>query len=429
MNASQVAITVGNGGVSKTDQDHIFNFNSQYTYKTPKGEQLTFKVNTKGGVTVDRQTNGETNHTSFDQSGKLTAETKDMTSDGLISQQNDVIDGMKSVITSEQFRQTLSDGYVIDAERKIDLNHVSRQEKPEEQQVPNTTLKNNKDSSTDSVIQSAPAKATIMDPQSATNKTRTQVSDIGQAKTQALRGDQPVSLLEAATSIDSRPVQQGADDSFNLGIPLTTPTFVNDQDISPNNNALAGAKPVESSELTAVSLSQHGKILYQGTLLNQQEKNTYASPDKELEIDAGADHDGFYVDTFNGNKGMAYTMGSGYAWAAVKNDLPEPKDSTTSTSTAVTSKDDNLGNRTLPASMTRGISSATTENSNDPNRQTSSGDHLKHMNKSDIRRPNLLARLLPKTGQRQQIGLVVLGVVILIVSVVAYLKRHKRGKV
>ncbi|MDO7840002.1 hypothetical protein LTG66_04935 [Lactiplantibacillus plantarum] len=140
-------------------------------------------------------------------------------------------------------------------------------------------------------------------------------SALGSAQTSSsLNNDTSAAVQALIAEPNSTPVVLSADASFEDGVPVNDPVFSNDEGVSPNNNPSSAATPLAQATNTRARLTQNGKLLYEGTLqADQGEQNLYVSPDTAVEIDGGADGDGFYLDTYDGDKGMAYTLGSGYA--------------------------------------------------------------------------------------------------------------------
>lgn len=109
--------------------------------------------------------------------------------------------------------------------------------------------------------------------------------------------------------------------SFNEGVPLVAPTtFGSGVDQSPDNHLSATNNNVIRSMKTKFKLTKQRRLIKEATWKNGGEHIMFATKNVNKEIEAGANDKGFYVDTFQGNHGFSYTMGSGYQWDAVKND-------------------------------------------------------------------------------------------------------------
>ncbi len=178
---------------------------------------------------------------------------------------------------------------------------------------------------------------------------------------------------------NSTPVVLGEDASFEEGVPVNDPVFSNDEGVSPNNNPSSAATPLAQATNTRARLTQNGKLLYEGTLkADQGEQNLYVSPDTTVEVDGGADGDGFYLDTYDGDKGMAYTLGSGYAWAAENNDVTAVPASSAMTSSESAASESNTNSsdssRTASSAADHSASSASTSDASQSSHSTSSGE-------------------------------------------------------
>ncbi len=206
-------------------------------------------------------------------------------------------------------------------------------------------------------------------------------SALGSAQTSSsLNSDTSAAVQALIAEPNSTPVVLGEDASFEEGVPVNDPVFSNDEGVSPNNNPSSAATPLAQATNTRARLTQNGKLLYEGTLqADQGEQNLYVSPDTTVEVDGGADGDGFYLDTYDGDKGMAYTLGSGYAWAAENNDVTAAPASsaTTSSESAASESSTNSSDssRTASSAADHSTSSASISDASQSSHSTSSSEN------------------------------------------------------
>lgn len=205
-------------------------------------------------------------------------------------------------------------------------------------------------------------------------------SALGSAQTSSsLNSDTSAAVQALIAEPNSTPVVLDEDASFEEGVPVNDPVFSNDEGVSPNNNPSSAATPLAQATNTRARLTQNGKLLYEGTLkADQGEQNLYVSPDTTVEVDGGADGDGFYLDTYDGDKGMAYTLGSGYAWAAENNDVTAAPASSATTSSESAASEPSVNSsdssRTASSAVDHSTSSASTSDASQSSHSTSSGE-------------------------------------------------------
>ncbi|MCG0772705.1 cell surface protein precursor [Lactiplantibacillus plantarum] len=400
--AAQVAIAASDTNGTQ-DNSLVFDYNSKYTFELSKNETVTFKVDDQGQVTATRVLGAEQTVTTFDKSGHLKTVTTVTNANGTKSQQTNTVDGLKSMVTDEQYDLELLNGLKVTAQKEINPNQAATTESKTttdtsqsgSNQSTSTTATDqtgtnestagsstnatnasssvdassangqgdteatsqsgtsaSADSKTDSSVASSTSQTTDDETTNTGDTTTGTTNDSGlgfkspftedQNTSSALGSAQTSSSLNSDTSAavqaliaepNSTPVVLGEDASFEEGVPVNDPVFSNDEGVSPNNNPSSAATPLAQATNTRARLTQNGKLLYEGTLqADQGEQNLYVSPDTTVEVDGGADGDGFYLDTYDGDKGMAYTLGSGYAWAAENNDVTAAPASSATTS-------------------------------------------------------------------------------------------------
>lgn len=394
--AAQVAIAASDTNGTQ-ENSLVFDYDSKYTFKLPKNETITFKVDNQGQVTATRVLGAEQTVTTFDKSGQIKTVTTVTNANGTKSQQTNTVNGLKSMVTDERYDLSLLNGLKVTAQKEINPNQSATTSSNQANNTSQSSNKRNTDvttanqaetnsgatsdqstattsssskadsssansqSNTDATSQSststsetskADSSVPSSNSQATDSKTDDEATNAGETSTgtasdsglgfkspftedqntsSALGSAQTSSSLNNDTSAavqaliaepNSTPVVLSADASFEDGVPVNDPVFSNDEGVSPNNNPSSAATPLAQATNTRARLTQNGKLLYEGTLqADQGEQNLYVSPDTAVEIDGGADGDGFYLDTYDGDKGMAYTLGSGYAWAAENNDV------------------------------------------------------------------------------------------------------------
>ncbi|WP_237756498.1 MucBP domain-containing protein [Lactiplantibacillus herbarum] len=125
MDASQVAITASDSSTAASSTSQVFDYGSKYTYQISKNEQMTFKVDDQGAVTVTRTLGSEQTLTTFDKSGKINTQTTTANNNGTLSKQVDAVDGLKSVVTAEKYDLNLTNGLKVVATKNINLDGTS----------------------------------------------------------------------------------------------------------------------------------------------------------------------------------------------------------------------------------------------------------------------------------------------------------------
>ncbi|ARK35717.1 cell surface protein precursor [Lactiplantibacillus plantarum] len=451
--AAQVAIAASDTNGTQ-DNSLVFDYNSKYTFELSKNETVTFKVDDQGQVTATRVLGAEQTVTTFDKSGQLKTVTTVTNANGTKSQQTNTVDGLKSMVTGEQYDLELLNGLKVTAQKEINPSQAATTEsktttdtsqsgsnqststtatdqtETNESTAGSSTNATNSsssvdassansqgdteatsqsgtsasaDSKTDSSVASSTSQTTDGKTDGETTNTgdtttgTTTDSGLGfkspftedQNTSSALGSAQTSSSLNSDTSAavqaliaepNSTPVVLGEDASFEEGVPVNDPVFSNDEGVSPNNNPSSAATPLAQATNTRARLTQNGKLLYEGTLqADQGEQNLYVSPDTTVEVDGGADGDGFYLDTYDGDKGMAYTLGSGYAWAAENNDVTAAPASsaTTSSESAASESSTNSSDssRTASSAADHSTSSASISDASQSSHSTSSSEN------------------------------------------------------
>ena len=451
--AAQVAIAASDTNGTQ-DNSLVFDYNSKYTFELSKNETVTFKVDDQGQVTATRVLGAEQTVTTFDKSGQLKTVTTVTNANGTKSQQTNTVDGLKSMVTGEQYDLGLLNGLKVTAQKEINPSQAATTEsktttdtsqsgsnqststtatdqtETNESTAGSSTNATNAsssvdassansqgdteatsqsgtsasaDSKTDSSVASSTSQTTDGKTDGETTNTgdtttgTTTDSGLGfkspftedQNTSSALGSAQTSSSLNSDTSAavqaliaepNSTPVVLGEDASFEEGVPVNDPVFSNDEGVSPNNNPSSAATPLAQATNTRARLTQNGKLLYEGTLqADQGEQNLYVSPDTTVEVDGGADGDGFYLDTYDGDKGMAYTLGSGYAWAAENNDVtaaPASSATTSSESAAIESSTNSSdSSRTASSAADHSTSSASISDASQSSHSTSSSEN------------------------------------------------------
>ncbi|BEI48960.1 MucBP domain-containing protein [Lactiplantibacillus plantarum] len=451
--AAQVAIAASDTNGTQ-DNSLVFDYNSKYTFELSKNETVTFKVDDQGQVTATRVLGAEQTVTTFDKSGQLKTVTTVTNANGTKSQQTNTVDGLKSMVTGEQYDLGLLNGLKVTAQKEINPSQAATTEsktttdtsqsgsnqststtatdqtETNESTAGSSTNATNAsssvdassansqgdteatsqsgtsasaDSKTDSSVASSTSQTTDGKTDGETTNTgdtttgTTTDSGLGfkspftedQNTSSALGSAQTSSSLNSDTSAavqaliaepNSTPVVLGEDASFEEGVPVNDPVFSNDEGVSPNNNPSSAATPLAQATNTRARLTQNGKLLYEGTLqADQGEQNLYVSPDTTVEVDGGADGDGFYLDTYDGDKGMAYTLGSGYAWAAENNDVTAAPASsaTTSSESAASESSTNSSDssRTASSAADHSTSSASISDASQSSHSTSSSEN------------------------------------------------------
>ena len=442
--AAQVAIAASDTNGTQ-DNSLVFDYNSKYTFELSKNETVTFKVDDQGQVTATRVLGAEQTVTTFDKSGQLKTVTTVTNANGTKSQQTNTVDGLKSMVTGEQYDLGLLNGLKVTAQKEINpsqaattesktttdtsqsgSNQSTDQTETNESTAGSSTNATNAsssvdassansqgdteatsqsgtsasaDSKTDSSAASSTSQTTDGETTNTDDTTTGTTTDSGlgfkspftedQNTSSALGSAQTSSSLNSDTSAavqaliaepNSTPVVLGEDASFEEGVPVNDPVFSNDEGVSPNNNPSSAATPLAQATNTRARLTQNGKLLYEGTLqADQGEQNLYVSPDTTVEVDGGADGDGFYLDTYDGDKGMAYTLGSGYAWAAENNDVTAAPASsaTTSSESAASESSTNSSDssRTASSAADHSTSSASISDASQSSHSTSSSEN------------------------------------------------------
>lgn len=447
--AAQVAIAASDTNGTQ-DNSLVFDYNSKYTFELSKNETVTFKVDDQGQVTATRVLGAEQTVTTFDKSGHLKTVTTVTNANGTKSQQTNTVDGLKSMVTDEQYDLELLNGLKVTAQKEINPNQAATTESKTttdtsqsgSNQSTSTTATDqtgtnestagsstnatnasssvdassangqgdteatsqsgtsaSADSKTDSSVASSTSQTTDDETTNTGDTTTGTTNDSGlgfkspftedQNTSSALGSAQTSSSLNSDTSAavqaliaepNSTPVVLGEDASFEEGVPVNDPVFSNDEGVSPNNNPSSAATPLAQATNTRARLTQNGKLLYEGTLqADQGEQNLYVSPDTTVEVDGGADGDGFYLDTYDGDKGMAYTLGSGYAWAAENNDVTAAPASsaTTSSESAASESSTNSSDssRTASSAADHSTSSASISDASQSSHSTSSSEN------------------------------------------------------
>ncbi|MEJ1302677.1 MucBP domain-containing protein [Lactiplantibacillus plantarum] len=447
--AAQVAIAASDTNGTQ-DNSLVFDYNSKYTFELSKNETVTFKVDDQGQVTATRVLGAEQTVTTFDKSGQLKTVTTVTNANGTKSQQTNTVDGLKSMVTGEQYDLGLLNGLKVTAQKEINPSQAATTEsktttdtsqsgsnqststtatdqtETNESTAGSSTNATNAsssvdassansqgdteatsqsgtsasaDSKTDSSAASSTSQTTDGETTNTDDTTTGTTTDSGlgfkspftedQNTSSALGSAQTSSSLNSDTSAavqaliaepNSTPVVLGEDASFEEGVPVNDPVFSNDEGVSPNNNPSSAATPLAQATNTRARLTQNGKLLYEGTLqADQGEQNLYVSPDTTVEVDGGADGDGFYLDTYDGDKGMAYTLGSGYAWAAENNDVTAAPASsaTTSSESAASESSTNSSDssRTASSAADHSTSSASINDASQSSHSTSSSEN------------------------------------------------------
>ncbi|MDY8146424.1 MucBP domain-containing protein [Lactiplantibacillus plantarum] len=447
--AAQVAIAASDTNGTQ-DNSLVFDYNSKYTFELSKNETVTFKVDDQGQVTATRVLGAEQTVTTFDKSGQLKTVTTVTNANGTKSQQTNTVDGLKSMVTGEQYDLGLLNGVKVTAQKEINPSQAATTEsktttdtsqsgsnqststtatdqtETNESTAGSSTNATNAsssvdassansqgdteatsqsgtsasaDSKTDSSAASSTSQTTDGETTNTDDTTTGTTTDSGlgfkspftedQNTSSALGSAQTSSSLNSDTSAavqaliaepNSTPVVLGEDASFEEGVPVNDPVFSNDEGVSPNNNPSSAATPLAQATNTRARLTQNGKLLYEGTLqADQGEQNLYVSPDTTVEVDGGADGDGFYLDTYDGDKGMAYTLGSGYAWAAENNDVTAAPASsaTTSSESAASESSTNSSDssRTASSAADHSTSSASISDASQSSHSTSSSEN------------------------------------------------------
>lgn len=447
--AAQVAIAASDTNGTQ-DNSLVFDYNSKYTFELSKNETVTFKVDDQGQVTATRVLGAEQTVTTFDKSGQLKTVTTVTNANGTKSQQTNTVDGLKSMVTGEQYDLGLLNGLKVTAQKEINPSQAATTESKTttdtsqsgSNQSTSTTATDqtgtnestagsstnatnasssvdassansqgdteatsqsgtsaSADSKTDSSAASSTSQTTDGETTNTDDTTTGTTTDSGlgfkspftedQNTSSALGSAQTSSSLNSDTSAavqaliaepNSTPVVLGEDASFEEGVPVNDPVFSNDEGVSPNNNPSSAATPLAQATNTRARLTQNGKLLYEGTLqADQGEQNLYVSPDTTVEVDGGADGDGFYLDTYDGDKGMAYTLGSGYAWAAENNDVTAAPASsaTTSSESAASESSTNSSDssRTASSAADHSTSSASISDASQSSHSTSSSEN------------------------------------------------------
>ncbi|EMP42896.1 cell surface protein precursor [Lactiplantibacillus plantarum] len=447
--AAQVAIAASDTNGTQ-DNSLVFDYNSKYTFELSKNETVTFKVDDQGQVTATRVLGAEQTVTTFDKSGQLKTVTTVTNANGTKSQQTNTVDGLKSMVTGEQYDLGLLNGLKVTAQKEINPSQAATTEsktttdtsqsgsnqststtatdqtETNESTAGSSTNATNAsssvdassansqgdteatsqsgtsasaDSKTDSSAASSTSQTTDGETTNTDDTTTGTTTDSGlgfkspftedQNTSSALGSAQTSSSLNSDTSAavqaliaepNSTPVVLGEDASFEEGVPVNDPVFSNDEGVSPNNNPSSAATPLAQATNTRARLTQNGKLLYEGTLqADQGEQNLYVSPDTTVEVDGGADGDGFYLDTYDGDKGMAYTLGSGYAWAAENNDVTAaPASSATTSSESAASElstNSSDSSRTASSAADHSTSSASISDASQSSHSTSSSEN------------------------------------------------------
>ncbi|KAF1282527.1 MucBP domain-containing protein [Lactiplantibacillus plantarum] len=447
--AAQVAIAASDTNGTQ-DNSLVFDYNSKYTFELSKNETVTFKVDDQGQVTATRVLGAEQTVTTFDKSGQLKTVTTVTNANGTKSQQTNTVDGLKSMVTGEQYDLGLLNGVKVTAQKEINPSQAATTEsktttdtsqsgsnqststtatdqtETNESTAGSSTNATNAsssvdassansqgdteatsqsgtsasaDSKTDSSAASSTSQTTDGETTNTDDTTTGTTTDSGlgfkspftedQNTSSALGSAQTSSSLNSDTSAavqaliaepNSTPVVLGEDASFEEGVPVNDPVFSNDEGVSPNNNPSSAATPLAQATNTRARLTQNGKLLYEGTLqADQGEQNLYVSPDTTVEVDGGADGDGFYLDTYDGDKGMAYTLGSGYAWAVENNDVTAAPASsaTTSSESAASESSTNSSDssRTASSAADHSTSSASISDASQSSHSTSSSEN------------------------------------------------------
>ncbi len=447
--AAPVAIAASDTNGTQ-DNSLVFDYNSKYTFELSKNETVTFKVDDQGQVTATRVLGAEQTVTTFDKSGQLKTVTTVTNANGTKSQQTNTVDGLKSMVTGEQYDLGLLNGLKVTAQKEINPSQAATTEsktttdtsqsgsnqststtatdqtETNESTAGSSTNATNAsssvdassansqgdteatsqsgtsasaDSKTDSSAASSTSQTTDGETTNTDDTTTGTTTDSGlgfkspftedQNTSSALGSAQTSSSLNSDTSAavqaliaepNSTPVVLGEDASFEEGVPVNDPVFSNDEGVSPNNNPSSAATPLAQATNTRARLTQNGKLLYEGTLqADQGEQNLYVSPDTTVEVDGGADGDGFYLDTYDGDKGMAYTLGSGYAWAAENNDVTAAPASsaTTSSESAASESSTNSSDssRTASSAADHSTSSASISDASQSSHSTSSSEN------------------------------------------------------
>lgn len=401
LDAPQVAINASDAKGADSSNSLIFNYDSKYSYQLSKNEQLTFKVDDQGAVKATRTLGNEQTVTTFDKSGKLNTETTVANANGTQSQQTDDVDGLKSVVTAEKYALTLTNGLKVVANKTIALNSPT-----------STTAADQKADETnpETVKDNINTTSPFEDATKSKNA-------LGSAQTSGVGFNDADATLPNAT-----PIILGEDSSFEDGVPLNTPTVSDDENVSPNNNPSSTETPLSQSPAAKVELTQNGKSLYSGELkANADEQNLYVSRDTNLEIDAGSDRDGFYVDAFNGDQGVAYTLGAGYEWGAKANNVGDKSTSPVANSEPLAGSSSTATTSTPEANQSSAVnnSSSTT----DPNATS----QAKKASAFQQQHP-ILGKLLPQTNSVANSPMMRLGLVMLLITIAVPLLNSKWGR-
>lgn len=317
---------------------------------------------------------------------------------GTQSQQTDDVDGLKSVVTAEKYVLTLTTGLKVVANKTIALNSPTSSPAADQK-----TDETNSATAKDSINATSPFE----------DATKSK-NALGSAQTSGVGFKDAAAALPNAT-----PITLGEDSSFEDGVPLNTPTVGDDENVSPNNNPSSDETPLSQSPATKVELTQNGKSLYSGELkANADEQNLYVSPDTNLEVDAGSDRDGFYVDAFNGDQGVAYTVGAGYEWGAKANNVGDKSTGTSANGNPLASSS---STPTANAASVDGTKQSVADNNPSATNQAKKAAAFKQQHP-------ILGKLLPQTNSVVNSPLMRLGLVMLIMTIAIPLLNSKWGR-
>lgn len=238
---------------------------------------------------------------------------------------------------------------------------------------------------------------------------------------------------------DSTPLSTAGD--FHTGIPLVTPTVGDGVDSAPDNEPANVITPLLASKAAKVTYRHEGEPAYAGLLNNGDTETTLYRNDDEsngIEIDAGIDSSGFFIDAFDGDGEMSYTMGDGYDWAAEagiadgvddeKTQQPEEKGESTSASQAETAP----SSKTEAEPRSKAPSKSAKTSGLRPKSVSPAPDHKTVSDRKPDQKtglPAILSHFLPRTGEQRTTWLFFLGLVILIaIAGLVVLVQKKRGQ-
>ncbi|MDN3984412.1 MucBP domain-containing protein [Lactiplantibacillus plantarum] len=333
------------------------------------------EINPSQAATTESKTTTDTSQSGSNQSTSTTATDQTETNESTAGSSTNATNASSSVDASSANSQgdteaTSQSGTSASADSKTDSSAASSTSQTTDGETTNTD-----DTTTGTTTDSGLGfKSPFTEDQNTS-------SALGSAQTSSsLNSDTSAAVQALIAEPNSTPVVLGEDASFEEGVPVNDPVFSNDEGVSPNNNPSSAATPLAQATNTRARLTQNGKLLYEGTLqADQGEQNLYVSPDTTVEVDGGADGDGFYLDTYDGDKGMAYTLGSGYAWAAENNDVTAAPASsaTTSSESAASESSTNSSDssRTASSAADHSTSSASISDASQSSHSTSSSEN------------------------------------------------------